>query len=195
VLIAGSVAVAGAIAFAVSRGSSDEPARSPVAQVASFSVAPSSASLPDAAARQRFVAAFSEGRSIIATLDLHRLRSFSLGSADDFSVVAAPAAKGGICYLDSRGRGTCIESFHEGAGMTEGYRRVNGGAKHNVISGLLPDGISKITFATNAGSFSTPVRHNVFQFVVPDQGPVISSYTLAREDGSTRAERWPAIRG
>ena len=95
-------------------------------------------------------------------------RSFSLGSVDDFSVVAAPAAKGRICYLDSVGGDRCIDAFRGGAGMSEGYRRVNG------------------------GNLSTTARHNVFEFVVP-QGAVISTYTLTREDGSMRTEPWPAI--
>ena len=40
-----------------------------------------------------------------------------------------------------------------------------------------------------AGNASMTVRHHVFEFVVPDHGTVIRTYTQGREDGSARCER------
>ena len=72
--------------------------------------------------------------------------------------------------------------------MTEGYRKV-GGSKYNVIAGLLPDGVVKITFASGPVEASTPVHDNVFQFLVPPKlFGGIDSYTLTRADGSTQRE-------
>jgi hypothetical protein len=191
VLVSGLLVIAAAgVVIALSDNGS--PQRPPAEQVASFSAAPTPATLPDAAARQQFVRSFSDpglhgGPPMVKSLDLRHLRRFSLGDPSDFSIVAARSKTGGICFISSVGTGACIDSFHNGAGMAEGYRKL-GAAKHNVITGFVPDGVSEISFTTNAGSFSTPVRHNVFQFVVPDQGPVVESYTLVRADGSKRVE-------
>jgi hypothetical protein len=158
-------------------------------QIAGFAAAPTASSSPSAAERQRFVTAFSEGPSLISTLDLRHVRRFSIGGAAGFSLVAAPTKAGGICYLDSASGGECIATFEKGAGMTEGYRKV-GGSKHNVVAGLLPDGVVKIAFASGAAEASTPVHDNVFQFVVPPKlFGGIDSYTVTRADGST--QRWP----
>ena len=124
---------------------------------------------------------------MVRSLDLRHLRRFSLGDPSGFSVVAARSRTGGICFISSVGTGACIDSFHNGAGMAEGNRKV-GTAHRNVITGLVPDGVSEVSFATNAGSFSTPVHDNVFRFVVPEQGPVVYSYTLVRRNGSKRVE-------
>ena len=138
---------------------------SAVAQIAGFAAAPTASSRPSAAERRRFLTAFSEGRSMLSTLDLRHVRRFSIGGAAGFSLVAAPTKTGGVCYLDSASGGTCIARFEKGSGMTEGYRKV-GGSKYNVITGLLPDGVVKITFASGAAEASTPVHDNVFQFLV-----------------------------
>lgn len=191
VLVSGLLVIAAA-GGVIALSDNGSPQRPPAEQVASFSVAPTPATLPDAAARQQFVRSFSDpgahgGPPMVKSLDLRHLRRFSLGDPSNFSIVAARSKTGGICFISSVGSGACIDSFHNGAGMTEGYRKL-GAAKHNVITGFVPDGVSEISFTTNAGSFSTPVRHNVFQFVVPDRGPVVESYTLVRSDGSKRVE-------
>jgi hypothetical protein len=184
------VIVAAGIVIALS--DSGSPERPPAEQVAGFSAAPTPATLPDAAARQQFIRAWSNpglhgGPPMVKSLDLRHLRRFSLGDPSGFSVVAARSKTGGICFIGSVGGGGCIDSFDNGAGMAEGSRKV-GPAMHNVITGFVPDGVSEISFATNAGSFSAPVRNNVFRFVVPTQGPVVYAYTLVRADGSKRVE-------
>jgi hypothetical protein len=183
------IVLAGIVVALSDTGSPDRP---PAEQVARFSAAPTPATVPDAAARRELVRAFSDpglhgGPPMVKSLDLRHLRRFSLRDPSAFSIVAARSRTGGICFVSSVGAGACIDSFHNGAGMSEGVHTV-GTEKHNVISGLVPDGVSEISFATNAGSFSTPVRNNVFRFVVPDQGPVIGSYTLIRANGSRRVE-------
>ena len=192
-LILGSgllVIVAAGILALSDTGSPDRP---PAEQIARFSSPATPATVPDAAVRERFMRAFAglpDGPPAVPSLDLTRIRTFSLGGGTGFAVVAAPRKTGGICwigYTGPGGSGGCLDSFHNGAGMTEGVRTV-GTKKHNVISGLVPDGVSEISFATNAGSFSTPVRNNVFWFVVPDRGPVVESYTLVRANGSRRIE-------
>jgi hypothetical protein len=181
----GILAIGGAIAFDRSRGTTPQSGQ---AEIAAFAAAPTASSLPSAEEKQRFVTVFSRGPSLIATLDLAQLRRFSLGGAGAFSIVAAPRMKGGLCYLDSASGGVCIDTFATGAGMTEGYRKV-GGAKHNVITGLVPDGFVSIAFRSGAATAATPVHDNVFQFVVPRSllGG-IDSYTLTRADGSTHSE-------
>jgi hypothetical protein len=181
----GILAIGGAIAFGRSGGTTPHSGK---AEIAAFAAAPTASSVPSAAEKQRFVTVFSRGPSLIATLDLAHLRRFSLGGAGAFSVVAAPRKKGGLCYLDSASGGACIDTFDKGAGMTEGYRKV-GGAKHNVITGLVPDGFVSIAFRSGAATAATQVHDNVFQFVVPPSlYGGIDSYTLTRADGSTHSE-------
>ena len=184
----GVVVIAGAIAVTVeqSRGTSH---RTPAAEIASFAAAPTGSSAPSAVERRRFVTAFSHGPSLVATLDLGHVRRFSIGGVAGFSLVAAPTKTGGVCYLDSASGGTCIARFEKGSGFTEGYRKV-GGAKHNVIAGLLPDDVVEIMFASGTAKAATAVHDNVFQFVVPPSlFGGIHSYTLTRSDGSTHTER------
>ena len=182
----GVLAIAGAVAFEHRRGTTTP--KSPAEQIAVFAAAPTASSLPSAAEKQRFVTAFSHGPSLVATLDIAHVRRFSLGGAGGFSLVAAPTKKGGICYLDSASGGVCTDTFAMGPAMTEGYRKVRG-AKHNVITGLVPDGYVKIAFASGAASAATLVHDNVFQFVVPPSlYGGIDSFTLTRADGSTHGE-------
>lgn len=183
----GVLAAVGAIAVAVERSGRRKPT-TPAAEVASFAAPATRSSAPSAAERQRFITAFSRGPGLVKTLDLGRIRRFSLGSAGAFSLVAAPTRKGGICYLDSASGGTCFDSLENCSGFTEGYRKV-GGSKHNVITGFLPDSVVRITFASGASRASTTVRDNVFQFIVPQRlWGGIHSCTLTRADGSTRTE-------
>jgi hypothetical protein len=184
----GILAIGGAIAFDRSGGTTPQAGK---AEIAAFAAAPTASSVPSAEEKQRFVTVFSRGPSLIATLDLAHLRRFSLGGAGVFTVVAAPRKKGGLCYLDSASGGVCIDTFAKGidcAGMTEGYRKVRG-AKHNVITGLVPDGFVSIAFRSGAATAATQVHDNVFQFVVPPSlYGGIDSCTLTRADGSTHSD-------
>ncbi len=183
------VAAAGVVIALSDDGSPELP---PAERVASFAAPPTPATVPDAATREQFVRAFShpglhDGRPMVESLDLRHLRRFSLGDPTRFSIVAARSKAGGICFLGSAGAGGCIDSFHDGAGMSVGYRKI-GVTKHNVISGFVPDGVAEVSFAMSGGRFTTRVHDNVFRFVVPDQGGVVRSYTLVGDNGSKRVE-------
>lgn len=193
ILLGAIVVICAGAVLVISRSGGDSAAarRSPADRIASFSAAATISSLPKADERKGFVEAFSHGRSTIRTLDLDHLRRFALGDPDEFSLVAAPDAKGGVCYLDSTSGGTCLDSFHDGAGMTLSFRKVNG-VKHHVITGLVPDGVSKLIFDSARARHAVAVHDNLFQFVIPTSDRSrFDSYTLVADDGSSTTERWP----
>jgi hypothetical protein len=146
------------------------PTPTPVSQIRTFSLPASSSSRVAPAARKDFAHSWNRkganGRSVLSTLDLTRIRQFAIRPGG-FSVVAAPTKQGGLCFLDSLLGGACVSSFTRGAGMIEGFPQVGGSARTR-IRGIVPDGVSAVRFRSKAGQlYRSAVHHNVFEFVAP----------------------------
>lgn len=162
-----------------------DPNPTAAGQIASFATSPAAGAVVDSETGGTFADRFASRSG----LDQSKLRRFALGDRSGFSIVAAPTATGGICYVNSLAAGSCIDSFARGAGLMilsgEVFK-----LDHVIVAGLVPDGTVQVTVNTRTGSYSGVVRNNVYRIDLPAKAATadVTSYATTAADGSVRTE-------